>query len=286
MFGITDKSTTPGTVMVGVLTRSKTGVLLPRGKKWSTLQEPTAEGMLEPSIAQAAGTGDARSQEREAPYGKIPDALTTFLLSLQTEDAWCRKQEWKAFPDNEVNEGPYRGRWCEDHAGLVRRAGAVYVPKDPATRAEILRVNHDDPWQGGHFGKTRTLETISRYYWWPGLATDVRKYCKSCDICQRVKAPRHKPYGLLVPLPRPEQPWQDITFDFITGLPPSIHGRIACDAILVVVDRFSKMVRYLACSKDTDAPTMANLLFNEVFSKFGFPRSIVSDRGSLFTSAW
>jgi hypothetical protein len=43
--------------------------------------------MLEPSIAQAADTGDARSQEREAPYGKIPDALTTFLLSLQAEDA-------------------------------------------------------------------------------------------------------------------------------------------------------------------------------------------------------
>jgi hypothetical protein len=43
--------------------------------------------MLEPNIAQAAGTEDARSQKREAPYGKIPDALTTFLLFLQAEDA-------------------------------------------------------------------------------------------------------------------------------------------------------------------------------------------------------
>jgi hypothetical protein len=43
--------------------------------------------MLEPSIAQATDTGDARSQEKEAPYEKIPDAVTTFLLSLQAEDA-------------------------------------------------------------------------------------------------------------------------------------------------------------------------------------------------------
>jgi hypothetical protein len=43
--------------------------------------------MLEPNIAQAINTGDARSQKKEAPYRKIPDALTTFLLSLQAEDA-------------------------------------------------------------------------------------------------------------------------------------------------------------------------------------------------------
>jgi hypothetical protein len=65
-----------------------------------------------------------------------------------------------------------------------------------------------------------------------------------------------------------------------------MHGRVACDAILVVVDRFSKMVRYMPCTKDFDAPALADLMFKEVFSKFGFPRSIVSDRGSLFTSAW
>jgi hypothetical protein len=286
MQGITDLDTTQGTVLVGVMTRSRTGVLLPRGEKWSTLPKSTADSKLEPGEAQASSMGVAGSPETESPYGKIPDALTTFLLSIQSKDAWCRKRKWKANPKNQVIRGPYRGRWCEDHAGLVRRDGAVYVPEDSATRAEILRVNHDDPWQGGHFGRTRTLKTISRYYWWPRLANSVQRYCESCDICQRVKAPRHKPYGLLVPLPQPKQPWQDITFDFITGLPPAISRRKACDAIFVVVDRFSKMVRYLACTKVIDAPHMANLLYDDVFSKFGFPRSIISDRGSLFTSAW
>lgn len=285
--GITDMDTTLGTVMVGVMTRSNSSRLHIRSEDWSTLPKPTAEGMLTPGETPAhSGGREVQSSQEESPYGKIPDALTTFLLSLQAKDAWCIEQRWKASPEGHVKKGPFRGRWREDHAGLVRCDGAVYVPKDHATRAEIMRVNHDDPWKGGHFGRTRTLATIQRYYWWPELAKDVRDHCDSCDICQRVKAPRHKPYGHLVPLPQPEKPWQDITFDFVTGLPPSARRQKAYDAIFVVVDRYSKMARYLACTKTIDAPEMAELLVDSVFSKVGFPRSIVSDRGTLFTSKW
>ena len=116
------------------------------------------------------------------------------------------------------------------------------------------------------------------------MAEHVRDYVKSCDVCQRMKAPRHKPYGLLAPLPQPEKPWQHVAMDFVGGLPPSIVRGKVYDAILVVTDRFSKMVRYLACTTETDAPELADMLIDTVFSKLGFPSSIVSDRGSLFTS--
>jgi transposase InsO family protein len=52
------------------------------------------------------------------------------------------------------------------------------------------------------------------------------------------------------------------------------------------MDRFSKIVRYLACRKDIDAPAMARLLYKEVFSKVGILRSIILDRGTLFTLIW
>jgi hypothetical protein len=81
------QDTTQGTVLVGVLTRSKVRPVLLRGKQWSTLPKPTAEGMLEPGETQAASERDARSLKEESPYGKIPNALTTFLLSLQAKDA-------------------------------------------------------------------------------------------------------------------------------------------------------------------------------------------------------
>jgi hypothetical protein len=73
--------------------------------------------------------------------------------------------------------------------------------------------------------------------------------------------------------------------DFITGLPPSpdSNGRVY-DAVLVVVDMFSKFTVYLPCTKDIDAKTFAELLFNRYFSLFGGPKNIVSGRGNLFTS--
>jgi Reverse transcriptase (RNA-dependent DNA polymerase)/RNase H-like domain found in reverse transcriptase/Integrase zinc binding domain/Chromo (CHRromatin Organisation MOdifier) domain/Integrase core domain len=224
--------------------------------------------------------------EEMSPYGKVPDALTSHLLSLQSRDAWCSQAIWKRSPHGIVEKGDMKGKWHEDHASLMRCDGAIYVPNDPATRAEILRQNHDDPWLGGHFGVEKTLDSIRRLYHWPSLASSVRDYCATCDICQRMKAPRHKPYGLLAPLPQPQEPWQDIAMDFITGLPYSLHQRRACDAILNVVCRYSKETVHIPTTVDISASELAELLEGVVFAQHGVPRSIVSDRGTLFTSEW
>ena len=169
---------------------------------------------------------------------------------------------------------------------MVRRDGAAYVPRDPATRQEILRVNHDDPWQGGHFGQSRTSKMIMRHYWWPRIRRDIKEYVVSCDVCQRMKVPRHKPYGKLEPLPQPKGPWKDISLDFIVGLPPSLYGRVACDSIMVVVDRYSKMVILTPCRSTIDAPELGQIILEKVVARFGAPESIVSDRGSTFTSSY
>jgi hypothetical protein len=58
-----------------------------------------------------------------SPYGKIPDALTSHLLALQNRDAWCKEKSWEALPEGKVEEGPFKGIWSEDHAGLVRHDG-------------------------------------------------------------------------------------------------------------------------------------------------------------------
>ena len=217
---------------------------------------------------------------------KIPNSIMNILIHLQAQDEWCIKKNWETIPEGHVHNGPFKGKWCADSANLVRCNGAAYVPQEPTIRKEILRVNHDDPWQGGHFGMNRTIEVIQRFYFWPTLKQDVREYIATCDICQRMKVPRHKPHGLLAPLPRPEGPWEDISMDFIVGLPPSLHMRTACDAILVVVDRFSKMVRYIPCRGDITAEGLASALIENIFSKYGAPKSIVSDRGTTFTAKY
>jgi hypothetical protein len=67
--------------------------------------------------------------------------------------------------------------------GLVRKNGVAYVSRDVATVDEIMRSNYDDLWQGGHFGRIRTQNLISKHYWWSGMALEIRNYIAQCDIC-------------------------------------------------------------------------------------------------------
>ena len=81
-----------------------------------------------------------------------------------------------------------------------------------------------------------------------------------------MKVPRHKPYGLRAPLPQPEEPWQDISLDFIVGLPPSTRKGSVYDSIRVVVDRYSKMARFITCNNTIDAKGFGDLLVDSIFS--------------------
>ena len=74
--------------------------------------------------------------------------------------------------------------------------------------------------------------------------------------------------------------------DFITDLPPSKRGGCVYDAILVIVDRYSKMLIYVLTTKRCTATELAQLLLNEVVRHYGVPHRIISDRGSLFTSTY
>jgi hypothetical protein len=74
--------------------------------------------------------------------------------------------------------------------------------------------------------------------------------------------------------------------DFIVALPPAVHRRKVYNALLIIIDRFSKMVQYIACSKDINALDIGDRLIETIFSRFGKPRSIISDRGSTFMSKY
>ena len=104
--------------------------------------------------------------------------------------------------------------------------------------------------------------------------------CAKCITCRQVKS-RVKPHGLYTPLPVPEQPWTDISMDFILGLLRSHNGK---DNIFVVVDRFSKMDYFISCSKTNDPTHIADLFFKEVVCLHGLPKTIVSDRDVKFLS--
>ncbi len=85
-----------------------------------------------------------------------------------------------------------------------------------------------------------------------------------------------------MPLPQLEGIWKEILMDFVTDLPSSFYRGIVYDAILVVVDRYSKMVQFVSCNKETTAEELAEIMESKIIKYFGMFKSCVSDRGSLF----
>ncbi|KAG7599415.1 Reverse transcriptase RNA-dependent DNA polymerase [Arabidopsis suecica] len=132
----------------------------------------------------------------------------------------------------------------------------------------------------GHFGIAKTLEVMKEHFHWPHMKRDVERICGRCTTCKQAKS-KVQPNGLYTPLPIPTHPWNDISMDFVMGLPRTRTGN---DSIFVVVDRFSKMAHFIACHKTDDALYVANLFFKEIVRLHGMPRSIVSDRDTKFLS--
>src|SRR5271154_7208203 len=112
------------------------------------------------------------------------------------------------------------------------------------------------------------------------MRTDVMEYVRSCDPCQKIKHDRGAGVGYLQPLEIPGTPFDTITLDLITGLPLS-HGK---DAILVVVDKFSKFALFMATTTEVTASQVAVLLFQRLIKFFGLPRIIIGDRDPRWTS--
>jgi hypothetical protein len=178
----------------------------------------------------------------------------------------------------EIHSGKVADKSWTLEKGLLLYKGLVYVPNG-ACRVLIIQLRHDAK-SGGHFGIRKTLEYITRDFWWPKLETFVKEYVSTCDVCQRSKIARHKPYGLLKPLPLAKRPWGAVTLDFVTDLPVA-QGY---DSIMVVVDRFTKMSHFIPCRKTCSAEDAASLYINSVYRLHGLPDELLSDRGTQFTS--
>ena len=146
-------------------------------------------------------------------------------------------------------------------------------------RLDVIREHHDGP-LSGHPGVLHTCELITRNYYFPRMQRLIKQYVDSCHLCQMAKPSRHARHGELAPLPVPTAPWTGLSCDFITDLPVS-NGM---DSILVFVDRMTKMCHFIPCLKTTSAPDFAKLFVSNVVRLHGLPTSIVSDRGSIFTS--
>ena len=132
----------------------------------------------------------------------------------------------------------------------------------------------------GHFGRDKIIEEVEHQFYWPGLKRGIAKIVGQCHTSKLAKH-RKQNTSLYMPLPVPDLPWQDVSMDFMLGLPRTFRKH---DSILVVVDRFSKMTHFLPCSKTFDASKIARLYFDKIVKLYGLPKTVVSDRDVCFKS--
>jgi len=183
----------------------------------------------------------------------------------------CRSDDDKCEADEQVTR---------DGRLFMRGGGQLLVPDDAALRTRLIRECHDSA-TAGHLGRDKTIEQMKRRFFWHGMATKVEEYVVTCDACQKNKPSQRLTPGLLMPIPSPTHAFHTWSMDLITQLPKSKRGN---DAIVVWVDKFTKLRHYAACKTAIDAPSLARLFLHTVVRMHGMPECIISDRDPRFTA--
>ncbi|CAJ2628780.1 unnamed protein product [Trifolium pratense] len=164
--------------------------------------------------------------------------------------------------------------------GAILYEGRLCVPNDTELKQLILSEAHKSGFSI-HPGSTKMYHDLKKDYWWPGMKTEIAEFVARCIVCQQVKIEHQKPAGLLQPLEIPQWKWEQITMDFVSGLPRTKKGH---DSIWVIVDRLTKSAHFIAVKTTFKAPKYAELFISKIVKLHGVPLSIVSDRDARFTS--
>ncbi|UYV77837.1 hypothetical protein LAZ67_15002540 [Cordylochernes scorpioides] len=197
----------------------------------------------------------------------------------QKEDTFCRDITGK-LPDTKIRDEykKINGILYKKNHATQGNQWLVVAPRQSVP--EIMRTAHDIP-EAGHMGVAKTVHRIKQRFYWKGLEEDVRKYIRSCKVCQAFKPQRFKPAAPLEPLPPATDTWERVGIDHQGPFKKSAEGY---EHILTIVDHFSKYALAIPV-KDTKAETTCNALLDNLFYVFGTPKCIISDQGKSFDSS-
>ena len=145
-----------------------------------------------------------------------------------------------------------------------------------------MTMMHDHP-SAGHPGHDETLRKVQQKYWWPGMKQWIANYVCGCAVCQQNKILTHYKKTSLYRISVPEnaRPFQQVSMDLITGLPP----RKGYDTILTIVGQWcSRAAIFLPCTTKITGPGITQLYLEHIYRWWGIPTKIISDRDPRFTS--
>lgn len=226
----------------------------------------------------ACRQGFAFAIHQKFPTEKEEDKclLLTPAIESQWKEALGRDAIWAKILDR-LKEGKFEGTYSMNEGFLrVKHDDGLKLcaPKD--LLKDIFHDLHDTV---GHPGYQRTLGIVRKQYWRPNLATMLKSYIEACPICQRSKVRTHKEGDMAI---RDIQPvaFFSIAMDFVTGLPKS--GKAGYNAVLTIVDLFSKTVILIPTHLNYTAESTAQLFVDNVIRRGFLPHEICSDNDKVF----
>lgn len=212
---------------------------------------------------------------------------TLDVLSITTEDwiSTVQSSDEEIKRIKEILEDPNTPNVTKTYKEYTVKNGRVFrlvengdtrwvVPR--SVRWQLMKANHDDV---GHFGFDKTLERIRSKFWFPKMRRFIKKYVTACLECAHHKLPSGSKEGQLHPIPKINIPFHTLHADHLGPFPRSKRGNIY---ILVIVDSFTKFVS-LYPVKSTRTKESVRAL-RTLFSYFGSPIRLITDRGTSFTS--
>ena len=163
--------------------------------------------------------------------------------------------------------------------GVILYKDRVWLGSNSALQAQVISALHNSP-VGSHSRAPATYQKLKKLFYWPGMQSAVLKHVQACSICAQAKPDRSAYLGLLEPLPLPRASYEVISLDFVEGLSLSK----AANAILVVVDKFSKFTHFIPLKHPFSAALVARLFMDHIVKAHGMPMAMISNRDRVFTS--
>jgi len=161
--------------------------------------------------------------------------------------------------------------WSEDE-GLLRFKDKIYVPQNPDLWRQVILLCHDTKITG-HPRCWKTLELVSRDYWWPQMSRYIGQYVSTCDLCNRTKPIRQALVGKLHPLRIPDSRWNTLSVDFVIELPLSSSH----DAVMTMVNSVLKRAHFIPMHMMVTVEGAARLFSHQVWKLHGLPKCVILD---------
>ena len=211
------------------------------------------------------------------------------LIQEQQTDPEISKLIFRALPEDEISQVPMC--YYIKNGILMRKWRPFDVPADDewavyhqivvpkSYRHEILSIAHESP-MSGHLGINKTYHKIINHFYWPGLKSDVSKYCKTCHTCQMVGKPNQTiPKAQLQPIPAFDEPFSRILIDCVGPLPRTKSGNEYLLTIMCTSTRFPEAIPL----RNIKTKSIVKALI-KFFTFVGLPKSVQSDQRSNFMS--